>query len=62
MLLRLFLGERKRDPRHIYANPKCPQICSILSLGIYLICLPTFHSEIFCLVLVGQVSFVLGTA
>jgi integrase len=34
------MGERKRDPRHIYANPKCPQICPILSLGIYLICLP----------------------
>ena len=25
-------GERPRDPRHIYANPLCPEICPILSL------------------------------
>jgi integrase len=34
------MGERPRDPRHVYANPKCPSICPVLSLGIYLLCLP----------------------
>ena len=34
------MGERPRDPRHVYANPKSPQVCPILSLGIYLLCLP----------------------
>ena len=33
------LGERPRDPRHIYANPYRPEVCPILSLGIYMLCL-----------------------
>ena len=37
-------GERKRDPRHIYANPIIPEICPILSLGIYWLCTP-FESK-----------------
>ena len=28
-------GERPRDPRRIYANPVMPEICPILSLGMY---------------------------
>jgi hypothetical protein len=28
-------GERPRDPRHIYPNPLIPEICPILSLGLY---------------------------
>jgi hypothetical protein len=31
------LGERPRDPRHIYSNPLNPTICPILSLGLYFI-------------------------
>ena len=30
------MGDRPRDPRHIYANPIVPEICPILALGIYL--------------------------
>ena len=29
------MGLRPRDPRHIYANPLMPEICPILSIGIY---------------------------
>ena len=29
------LGDRKRDPRHIYANPIDPTVCPILALAIY---------------------------
>jgi hypothetical protein len=29
------MGERPRDPRHIYANPLIPEICPILALGLY---------------------------
>jgi hypothetical protein len=39
------MGKRPRDPRHIYANPKCPEICPILSLGIYLVCLPPLVAQ-----------------
>lgn len=28
-------GERPRDPRHIYPNPLMPEICPVLSLGIF---------------------------
>jgi len=28
-------GENSKDPRHIYANPLQPEICPILSLGMY---------------------------
>ena len=28
-------GERPRDPRHIYPNPIRPEICPVLSLGLY---------------------------
>eukprot|EP00834_Sanchytrium_tribonematis_P003532 NODE_139_length_16235_cov_0.569038.p3 type:complete len:603 gc:universal NODE_139_length_16235_cov_0.569038:14135-15943(+) len=30
-------GNRKRDPRHIYANPVSPEICPVLALGVYLL-------------------------
>eukprot|EP00834_Sanchytrium_tribonematis_P008005 NODE_831_length_3642_cov_0.596669.p1 type:complete len:758 gc:universal NODE_831_length_3642_cov_0.596669:113-2386(+) len=39
-------GERKRDPRHIYANPVNPAICPILSLGVYLLCFPLAAEQI----------------
>ena len=29
-------GDRKRDPRHIYANPVNPVVCSLTALGTYL--------------------------
>ncbi|CAN0032252.1 unnamed protein product, partial [Phaeothamnion confervicola] len=29
------LGDRPRDPRHIYANPFQPEICPFLALGLY---------------------------
>ena len=29
-------GERKRDPRHIYANPVDPVVCPLTALGMYL--------------------------
>jgi hypothetical protein len=35
------LGERPKDPRHVYANPVNPEICPILALGIYLMSFPT---------------------
>ncbi|KAH9095362.1 hypothetical protein LEN26_017811 [Aphanomyces euteiches] len=28
-------GERPKDPRHVYANPKSPDVCPILTLGVY---------------------------
>ncbi|EKX35360.1 hypothetical protein GUITHDRAFT_46905, partial [Guillardia theta CCMP2712] len=31
-------GGRPGDPRRVYANPTCPEICPILALGIYLLC------------------------
>jgi hypothetical protein len=34
------LGERPKDPRHVYANPLLPEICPILALGIYLMTHP----------------------
>ncbi|KAG7365194.1 hypothetical protein IV203_038397 [Nitzschia inconspicua] len=34
------LEERPRDPRHIYANPILPEVCPILSLGIYMLTTP----------------------
>lgn len=33
-------GERPRDPRHVYANPLIPEICPVLSLGVYLMTIP----------------------
>ena len=33
-------GERPREPWHIYANPLLPEICPILGLGLYLLCVP----------------------
>ena len=41
------LGERPRDARHIYANPICPEICPILSLGIYFLVFPTMENKLF---------------
>jgi hypothetical protein len=29
------MGERPRDPRHVYANPLRPAVCPILALGVY---------------------------
>ncbi|KAH9133372.1 hypothetical protein AeRB84_020507 [Aphanomyces euteiches] len=37
-------GDRPRDPRHVYANPKHPPLCPILALGIYWSCY-SFHSN-----------------
>lgn len=34
------MGEKPRDPRHVYANPINPEICPILAMAIYLICFP----------------------
>jgi hypothetical protein len=31
-------ADRPRDPRHVYANPLMPEICPILSLGMYWMC------------------------
>lgn len=28
-------GERPQDPKHVYANPLIPEVCSILSLAVY---------------------------
>jgi hypothetical protein len=39
------LGDKPRDPRHIYANPILPDICPVLSLGIYLLCFPSSLSK-----------------
>jgi len=30
-------GRKARDPRHVYANPFMPEICPILSLGLYFV-------------------------
>lgn len=32
------LGTHPRDPRHIYANPLQPELCPILSLGMFCLC------------------------
>lgn len=39
------LGERPKDPRHIYANPLMPEICPILAIGIYLMTHPIAENE-----------------
>ena len=36
-------GERPRDPWHIYANPMMPEICPILSFGIYIFVLKSIR-------------------
>ncbi|KAF0754916.1 hypothetical protein AaE_005148 [Aphanomyces astaci] len=33
-------GSKRRDPRHIYANPLQPHTCAFLALGLYLACNP----------------------
>jgi hypothetical protein len=33
-------ADRPRDPRHVYSNPLMPEICPILSLGMYWLCFP----------------------
>ena len=38
-------GERPRDARHVYANPTKPQICPILSMGIYFLCFPLWNEK-----------------
>jgi hypothetical protein len=40
-------GDRPRDARNIYANPIVPEICPILSLGIYLLCFPMDDTHLF---------------
>ena len=40
------LGAQKKDPRHLYANPLNPEICPILSLGLYLICFPLEQDQV----------------
>jgi hypothetical protein len=32
------LGERPKDPRYVYANPKKPHVCPLLALGMYWLC------------------------
>lgn len=32
------LGEKPRDPRHIYANPLIPEICPMVAIGVYWLC------------------------
>ncbi len=32
-------GEQSRDPRHIYANPLMPQVCPILAIELYFLCI-----------------------
>ncbi|EKX43639.1 hypothetical protein GUITHDRAFT_44852, partial [Guillardia theta CCMP2712] len=39
-------GERK-EPKSIYANPICPEICPILALGIYLLSHTPDRSKLF---------------
>ena len=39
-------GEKPRDPRHLYANPLCPEICPILSLGVYLLSFPDTVNDV----------------
>ncbi|RHY63869.1 hypothetical protein DYB30_005634 [Aphanomyces astaci] len=34
-------GSKRRDPRHVYANPSSPAICTFLALGMYFACNPT---------------------
>ena len=33
-------GENSHIPRHVYANPICPEICPVLSMGLYLLVFP----------------------
>ena len=40
------LGERPRDPRHVYANPLAPEICGILALAIYWACYSFVDGEV----------------
>ncbi len=40
------IGDHDQEPRHIFANPFQPEICPVLSLGVYLLCFPvTSESE-----------------
>ena len=39
------MGEKTRDPRHVYANPIIPHICPILALALYLAEFPTQLNE-----------------
>ena len=39
------MGERPRDPRHTYANPLHPEICPILSLGLYFMIFPSVFAS-----------------
>lgn len=39
-------GKRK-DPKHVFANPLLPEICPILALAIYLACHPIAQDQVF---------------
>ncbi|KAH9102598.1 hypothetical protein AeMF1_020832 [Aphanomyces euteiches] len=38
-------GMKRRDPKHVYANPNQPETCVFLALGIYLACNPTITPD-----------------
>jgi len=38
-------AERPRDPRHVYANPLKPEVCSILALALYFLFFPISSTE-----------------
>ncbi|RHY51693.1 hypothetical protein DYB30_013928, partial [Aphanomyces astaci] len=37
-------GTKRRDPKHVYANPMQPETCCILALAVYLACNPEHDS------------------
>ncbi|RHX99652.1 hypothetical protein DYB36_013962 [Aphanomyces astaci] len=37
-------GTKRRDPRHVYANPSSPAVCAFLAFGNYFACNPTLTS------------------
>ena len=39
-------GENAQYPRHVYANPTCPQICPILNLAMFLLCFPLQSNQV----------------
>ena len=38
-------GTKRRDPKHVYANPGKPEVCAFLALAIYLVCNPQRSSN-----------------
>ncbi|POM67148.1 Hypothetical protein PHPALM_16904 [Phytophthora palmivora] len=39
-------GTHSREPRHVYANPLQPELCSILALGMFWLCNDNFVDEL----------------